>query len=287
MSDWELAWLVFAGLYLLESVHLCAAGEACLVQGPFQWRLEGGRLAFKHPLPSGAIFSFKPCPDSSGPSLDGAVLRLEISRLRSAWRAPRFFSFAFFLLAFALLPLAFGLGHSRIFLSLLFLSLACWWGAAGSLFFAARRLWPGKRGRRWLALLHALVTPGFAMRAADALSLELLQPFHPLAAAREFLEPRAFEALCRRLCLELKFNAGPASSFPAALGGLGYEELLEWLKLQGLDPEVLLAPPKPSQAQSRSYCPRCESEFALTQGNCKDCNLALMPFHLPGNPGTN
>ncbi len=276
MNDAELAWLVFAGLYVLESLHWAEPGECCLVQGPLSWRLDFSRLVFKHPLAWKAFFRFSPSPAPSmgGQALDGA---LSLQARASAW--PRRLGGAFFLLALFLLPAAaLWLPHALLLLGLACMALACWWGAAASLFFACRVLRPDDRKWRWLCLGRALVAPGFAMRAADALGMRSLEAFHPLAAASKFLAPEAFKDQARTLLLDLDFMAQVPPRMPASLTGVEAGALEAWLKLEGLDPAQLRQPGPGGEAAGRSYCPRCLSRYLLTQGRCSDCGLELKPF---------
>ena len=49
------------------------------------------------------------------------------------------------------------------------------------------------------------------------------------------------------------------------------EETERFLKRAGLDPDELLAPPKPDGETSVAYCPRCDAQFAVADAVCEAC----------------
>ena len=47
--------------------------------------------------------------------------------------------------------------------------------------------------------------------------------------------------------------------------------LREFVRRKGVDLENLLAPPQPEGEDARSYCPRCEAQYTLSEGECFAC----------------
>jgi hypothetical protein len=63
----------------------------------------------------------------------------------------------------------------------------------------------------------------------------------------------------------------------------------QFVKERGVNMEALLTPPLRQDASSASYCPRCESEYAVREGECADCTgVRLCPFEQgePNQTGT-
>ena len=146
------------------------------------------------------------------------------------------------------------------------------------------KLYPGPRKDRIKKSLLCLVSPWQSARAMDLLEERLWEAFHPWVPGRLYLDPATFAQWVRRWLLELRY--------PAALGGMppsplllgttpGEEEkgLAQWLKESGLDPEKLTLPLPASEPANLSYCRRCEVQYQLAEGTCKDCGRPLVPFH--------
>lgn len=152
---------------------------------------------------------------------------------------------------------------------------------------AHRALYPDAHDERFSHTLLIALAPTSTMRAHDALSRPLLESFHPLAAARGFLDDRDFRAFARRILLDLRQPAMPGCADERAEAkateGFARETLLaateKFLAQHAVKPEELCQPPKPGDESSRAYCPRCEAQFTSTEGCCADCGgLALVAF---------
>ncbi len=60
------------------------------------------------------------------------------------------------------------------------------------------------------------------------------------------------------------------------------QTLEDFLKTHRLDPDELGRAPEPTEAASRAYCPRCETQFATAEARCADCGgMPLVPFTKP------
>ncbi|HVV02502.1 MAG TPA: hypothetical protein VHH88_14130 [Verrucomicrobiae bacterium] len=152
-----------------------------------------------------------------------------------------------------------------------------------------------------------MFAPATAIRAPDILSRNLLDAYHPLAAAQALLPPGKFAPLARQWLIDVTFpwQNVPLSELDAASRGfaeapdrlegasprvvsqdvLGFAQALEqrtflaFLNSQGLTPDQLLAPPAPPYSECLSCCPRCRAQFRIKSGTCADCGgLQLIPF---------
>jgi hypothetical protein len=175
----------------------------------------------------------------------------------------------------ALRPLAWGgralllLGLAAPLLWFLHIDRLLVWGIWGLAFLLAHfaqvallarahgQLRPGKRGERWAYTLMALASPWQSSRGLDLLQQGAVEGRHP--AAWEW----------------------PADA--AERAGLDWGRLQElavlqaWCQEQGLDWQALLAAPT-REAHSRAWCPRCQAQYQLAQGQCGDCQVELVAY---------
>ena len=57
------------------------------------------------------------------------------------------------------------------------------------------------------------------------------------------------------------------------------EAIEKFTQSAGLKPDELIAPPKPAETASQSYCPRCGAQFVVHAGSCADCGgRPVQPF---------
>jgi hypothetical protein len=110
--------------------------------------------------------------------------------------------------------------------------------------------------------------------------------FHPLAAARVLLPQDTFRTFARRCLLDVRHPINPACPdedpqrrateewFRARLA----TAFARFLRDQGVDPENLVQPPVPEEEISRSFCPRCDREHLIEEGECSACHLPLQLF---------
>ena len=129
-----------------------------------------------------------------------------------------------------------------------------------------------------------------AIRAWDALSLPLLEGYHPLAVARELAGPALFRELAERTLRDLHTPLLPAcaSADPLAVEterwfrAVMTETAESFVARAGLKPEELLAAPAPREAVNRTYCPRCAAQFMIERGVCRDCGGRELERLAPG-----
>jgi hypothetical protein len=138
-------------------------------------------------------------------------------------------------------------------------------------------LWPGDAGERRSELAHMALYAPAAMRAHDRLAHRLCAPYHPLAVAALLCPPGVFRAFAARAVRQLHHPVALEQSqaySPAEMSGVS--RLLQRVGLTAAD---LLRPPPRPDASSQSYCPRCESAYAIAGGTCADCaGVVLVPY---------
>lgn len=271
MNSLQTLWLVLAALYVFESFDLAPAGKALLSEGLGGFRVASHRLSLKHPLPASRIFAL----DGAG-SWDSAALQARLDEFDKATRWLKFLCLNFFIFLFIFMPLFYLRleAFPRVFLGCIGCCVLLWWSCALAAYLAARRL--GYASPASLAL-PSLLAPARAMRGVELLSRDLIKDWQALAAAQLLMKPDDFKGLCQKALLDEEFRPQVPPRLPPAWlpgeGGLAGFKI--WLRSRSVSPEALLAVPPPSQAESRSYCPRCLSQFSLEAGNCSDCGLEL------------
>ncbi len=151
-------------------------------------------------------------------------------------------------------------------------------------FRAHRTLHPSERGERFGELFKMLLCPPLAIRAVDLLSRGLLATWHPGAVCARLLKGSAAEEALRRFLLDLSH---PLASGPQPTQALEAEswfrarlqvEFHATLRRLGFDPGRLTAPRLSGDKEALSFCPRCQGEYLLPEGECSDCpGVGLLP----------
>lgn len=222
-----------------------------------------------------------------GETFDATAIATRLAELRGRIRAVRGWGIALFLFFFVLAPAAaWREGLVRAGLLLLGALLALGSATAVSFLRAHRRLFPGESGERRSHLFFLAAAPVGAIRAADAVSRDLLVEFHPVAVASVVCAPSEHLELARRTFLALRFPQRGAGGDDDALHraeAWSREALLRslerHLRAGGIDPHRFLDPPRSTDPASRSYCPRCRGEFIVSAGICADCSdVSLLPL---------
>jgi hypothetical protein len=153
---------------------------------------------------------------------------------------------------------------------------------------ANRDLFPASGTARWSSIIMILLSPPAALRAAKYLARDIGDGYHPLALAASRCSNEEIRALASWVLREVTFEPDTVTRLdkPAA-------ECTQWFRRKirdailalvykhGDDPEELIAPPKRESEHVRSYCPRCLSQFVISDGVCTDCDgISLRPFDL-------
>ncbi len=159
-------------------------------------------------------------------------------------------------------------------------------------FLTHQSLYPTERAARWKHAAMMFVSPLSAMRAIDAVQFEWLAEFHPLAVAKPLLSSDAFEALARRVLLDLRYPSGPHSNearsdaiaTEAWFRDLHEANVLRILEEAGLDATALVAAPIRENEEVQAYCPRCRQQFVSADVHCMECGgreLVAFPTTAP------
>jgi len=138
-------------------------------------------------------------------------------------------------------------------------------------------LWPVDTADRRSELAHIALYAPAALRAYDRLAHRLCASYHPLAVAALLCPPAIFRAFAGRAVRQLHHplaTESPLVDSPAEMAAV--EHLL---RRAGLTAAELLRPPSRPDPSSHSFCPRCETAYAIPAGTCADCpGVALVPY---------
>lgn len=219
-------------------------------------------------------------------AFDATTLRQRLNEFAGATLALRILANLIFVWVFIALPTAtyfIGLGRSWPWLlgTLAILMIA----TAVTFFRTHQRLQPKLGHERYKHTLIVLLSPPGAIRAIDALARDHLIGFHPLAVAQVVLTEERFLNFARRYVLDFRY-AMPSQlqAAPPARDTLQWHMrrearhiggFLNSLQLQ-VD-ELTLADP-PADEACMTYCPRCQCQFVIPEGQCTLCDLPLVAF---------
>lgn len=143
---------------------------------------------------------------------------------------------------------------------------------------AEKALFPKRVGTRWEALLTILLSPPAALHAIKYLARDVVVTYHPLAVASARCSDADFDALASWNLRHLMFVPAVPQD-----GNESGAECAEWFRREllkqvsslvgskGRRPDLLVSPPSRRSGMVKSYCPRCWSEFVVTEGVCSDC----------------
>jgi len=155
-------------------------------------------------------------------------------------------------------------------------------------------LYPAAREERITSLLKMVLCAPIAIRAVDLVSRERLSAFDPLAIASVLCQRPDFGKLARRVICDLQHPIRIALPDEDAAAAERWhrtaleDTLTEFLRESGMDVSALVKPPSPQDESCQSYCPRCECQYAVPAGECRDCEgIRLMPFSNAAPASTN
>jgi hypothetical protein len=161
------------------------------------------------------------------------------------------------------------------------------WTIAVMFFRAHREIYGDVAGDRGMVTFMCVTVPTVPMRACDYLSRPLLAGVHPLAAVHALLDAEGFRKYARAVLLDARQPIRPEcrTDSPEALQTEGWyrsrlaAELEAFVRARGLDPADVTSPMPPRDSTSKSYCPRCDAQYALTDGVCSTCgDIPLVRF---------
>jgi hypothetical protein len=144
---------------------------------------------------------------------------------------------------------------------------------------AHKQLYPAEDDERLKHFLTILLSPASAIRAHDVLSKNVLVGFHPLAVAAELLPQPSLESFAAPLLRDMEHPAYPVcpSTEPEWMERervareLVLTHVKQCLRAGNVDLHKLLSPPRPTDTECRSYCPRCLAQFTTPTGVCNTC----------------
>ena len=125
------------------------------------------------------------------------------------------------------------------------------------------------------------------MRAYDLLAHRIAAHFHVVTLAVVLGEAGAADQVIRETLRHLRYPLPAAATDPIAEATQAWVRQAEdaairrLLVARGLRPEDCLAPPAPPDPQSLTYCPRCETPYAVPSGVCIDCPGVVLHAYPP------
>lgn len=228
-------------------------------------------------------------------SLDAAEAARRRTAFADASRWLRWVCVALCVHIFAVCPLVWMNGPIlRLWPVLALVILGLMWTIAVLFFRAHAAVYGAATGDRGLVTFLCATVPTVPMRACDYLSRPLLAGVHPLAAVHALLDAEGFKKYARAVLLDTRQPIRPEcrtdNSVAKQTEGwcrarLG-TELEAFVRARGLDPADLTKPLSPRDSTSKSYCPRCDAQYALTDGVCSTCgDIPLIRFtaDVPGS----
>ncbi len=287
MSRLDLFLVFGLGLYLAECGLWVKPGELLFLSWFRRFSLiQGPALRFRDPWPLGFTGRF---PTSVSGALT-APASLSVKDAQTQWdeyhkatRVLNWLTQSLLLIILAALVLYFVRRGFPLAWAILFFIFLILHVAVTAVFWRAHQaLYPVAKNPRIKKTLLCLASPWQSSRAADLLGDDLLKGFHPLVAAKLFLDADAFLKLARGWMLRLRYPAlrGPEESLWLDSTAKGEEKTLsQWLKDLKVDTAELLKPPAPSEPTHLSYCQRCDIEYVIAEGRCGDCGRELTPFN--------
>ena len=134
--------------------------------------------------------------------------------------------------------------------------------------------------------LTILISPPVALHATKYLTRDIGFSFHPLALAAAGSSDEDFRSLASRVLRDLMFATetslgadNRATECAEWFGERALKIVSALIREKGFSPEDLVSAPRRESESARSFCPRCLSQFVITDGNCADCGgIPLTPF---------
>ncbi len=145
-----------------------------------------------------------------------------------------------------------------------------------------RKFYPAETQERLENVAKMILCPPVSLRAADVLSKNLLSEFSPATVASVLAGPRD-QQFVRGFVLDLQHPLKHEITDEKAA------ETVAWMNARQLKScltliaavdrfDGLLGPMQP-EGESLSYCPRCDVQFTVDEGECPDCpGVALVVF---------
>jgi hypothetical protein len=179
-----------------------------------------------------------------------------------------------FFLLFMIVPMAFFRFGSRALWPTVAVVLATSIFIAWQSWRLHKRFFPGDGDARFKSMFGTVLSPIYAIRAADTVARDLLAGFHPVAVAGVLCGQREFEAFAAEQLRANLFGQTGVSWFRDQL----QLALASMLEKKGVSVKQLLAPPE-RDGNCVVYCPRCRAQYTKTREDCADCGYGeLLAF---------
>jgi len=149
--------------------------------------------------------------------------------------------------------------------------------------------WPTDRTGRRSVLIRLCVFPPLAMRAYDLLAHRMAAHFHPIALALVLADSGIADQVVRQTLRHLHYplamtEADPVGDATQVWFREAEESAIRALLIgRCLQPDDYLAPPPKTDDQSLTYCPRCETAYAVPTGLCHDCPGVMLESYPPSS----
>jgi hypothetical protein len=154
---------------------------------------------------------------------------------------------------------------------------------------ANRELFPMTGLTRWSSITMIMLSPPAALHATKYLARDIGYGYHPLAFAASRCSNREFRELASWVLRDVMFVPDTDESLDRRSA-----DCVQWFRSRfqnavlalvhkhGINPNELIAPPSRESERVQSYCPRCLSQFVISDGACTDCDrIPLLPFDAP------
>lgn len=141
-----------------------------------------------------------------------------------------------------------------------------------------KQIYPEENRLRLAELLKFLCCAPTVFHCVDAISSNLLSRFHPLVVAHLLCEPRDFDRVCTEWVRDLKYGKSTNSENERWLRAQSLDLVEAFLKTIKRPIERYVGSPKPEDLESKSYCPRCETQYRFSEGVCPECTITVVSF---------
>ena len=134
------------------------------------------------------------------------------------------------------------------------------------------------RHGRIIEIIRMIGCPPIAIRVLDLISLDLLSKYNCSLISHMFMSDDQYREYASKLYRNLKYPIGESNmdeeerKIFRSDNGYATAAMERFLLSRGYDPLEFMRAPSVKSETSRSYCPRCLSEFTFSIGKCSDCD---------------
>lgn len=146
-----------------------------------------------------------------------------------------------------------------------------------SYFGVHRHFFPLAREERWLGLIKMSLCPPISVRATDLIAKNLFSSFHPIAVCKVLCAKERFREFSRSVAIDLLYPLAPRIAAGNEREPDSYyrdrltDSIAAFLRNDGIDMDDLVRPESLPNDSAKAYCPRCYSEYVVSEGQCSDC----------------